>query len=127
MRASCMRASRAVEAAVTASGTGISSALVAMEIWRMGAVTDSTAEGAGLLLADALALASARGSVGGHGEEKKLALQGLGVDRELDGLGGRSRTEIVASSLQAPFPTVEVHRGELGERRVGKVDVERLT
>ena len=54
----------------------------------------------------------------------RLTLEGFCVDGELDSLGRRLGTQVITTSLQSPFPAVEMHRGELSERGVGKVDVE---
>jgi hypothetical protein len=44
----------------------------------------------------------------------------------LDRVRSRPRPEVVHSRLEPSPPPEEVHRGELAERRVREVDVERL-
>ena len=48
------------------------------------------------------------------------------LHRELDRISGRSRSQVVHSSLEALQPSVEVHRGQLGVGSLAHVNVEGL-
>jgi hypothetical protein len=48
------------------------------------------------------------------------------IQSKLNGVDGRSSSQVVHSRLETLLPSVEVHRGQLTHRRVGQVDVERL-
>merc|ERR1719277_2387698 len=47
-------------------------------------------------------------------------------NRELDGIRGRFRAEVIHASLQSTLPTVEMHGRRLGSARIDHVDVQRL-
>lgn len=48
------------------------------------------------------------------------------IQSKLNGVDGRSSSQVVHSRLETLLPSVKVHRGQLTHRRVGQVDVERL-
>lgn len=117
-------------------GTGAAEAVVAIDTCLRGATRESTEGAAGfatgalaILAAAALSLTSEKSaplSISGNGKNS-LTLQGSSVNGELDSIGRRSSSEVVDTSLESSLPSIEVHRCQLGERRVGQVNVERLT
>ncbi|GIX65122.1 signal peptide containing protein [Babesia caballi] len=50
----------------------------------------------------------------------------IGVNRKLNCVSSRLRAQVVDAGLQPLLPPVEMHAGELAERRLLEVDVERL-
>lgn len=48
------------------------------------------------------------------------------VHRELDGVGGRARAQVVHARLQALLPAVKVHASQLAKVGLANVNVQRL-
>lgn len=60
------------------------------------------------------------------GAEVLRSLESGRINSKLDGIGGRSGSKVVATSLETSLPSIEVHGSELRERGVGEMDVKGL-
>lgn len=52
--------------------------------------------------------------------------KGLDIDSELDGVSGRSRSEVVLASLEPVAPCVEMHRAHLANIRILLIKIQTL-
>lgn len=62
----------------------------------------------------------------GTGVEALRSLESGSINSKLDGVGGRTGSKVIATSLEASLPSIEVHGSELRERGVGEMDVKGL-
>lgn len=62
----------------------------------------------------------------GTGVEILGSLESGRINSKLDGVGRRTGSKVIATSLETSLPSIEVHGSELRERGVGEMDVKGL-